>query len=141
MYWLFFLILDPLPGTLTTHITIIGTILANLIVCKNRFRTIIEIFIYIFFVLFQEWICHVNLLPTKNPQVYFIILPRAKWIMEQCCVWPVMWLEGKLSHAFTTLFQQVHMTNKIIKVYIFLEGHKILRNLHLTFVIKYCRQD
>ena len=58
--------------------------------CKNRFCAIIELFIYIFFVLFQEWICHVNLLPTKNPQVYFIILPRAKWIMEQCCVWPVM---------------------------------------------------
>ena len=43
-----------------------------------------------FFVLFQEWICHVNLLPTKNPQVYFITLPRAKWIMEQCCVWLVI---------------------------------------------------
>ena len=32
------------------------------------------------------------------------------------------------------------MVRTIYKVHIFWEGHKILRNLHLTFVCMYCRQ-
>ena len=47
------------------------------------------------------------------------------------------------------LFINTNLTNKLLDfvgifqikiIYIFLEGHKILQNIHLTFFCMYCRQ-
>ena len=67
------------------------------------------------------------------------------WFSNKCLVsWNCSLEEESISESVTVsvLLKYIFDFNnkKEYKVHIFWEGHKILRNLHLTFVCMYCRQ-
>ena len=67
------------------------------------------------------------------------------WFSNKCLVsWNCSLEEESISESVTVsvLLKYIFDFNnkKEYKVHIFWEGHKILRNMHLTFVCMYCRQ-